>query len=220
MSTVLNKIPTDTWIMTTWNEYLQETENPDRTKAKFYYNKGKLRIEMSPLGNDHASDHYILSHAIGLYAAFNNIELNGKDNCTYEKTGSKSAQPDLSFYIGTTVDAVPYGTTIIELDSYPPPTLVIEIANTSLGDDLGEKRLLYEDLEVQEYWIVDVKNVKIIAFAMEQEGSKRIKQSLVLPDLEIALLEEALRRTRQTNHSRVSAWLLEQFQKKGIGNRE
>ncbi|GEM_PF-2890804 len=35
MSTVLNKIPTDTWIMTTWNEYLQETENPDRTKAKY-----------------------------------------------------------------------------------------------------------------------------------------------------------------------------------------
>ncbi len=214
MSKILAKIPTDTWIIATWNEYLQETENPDYNKAKFYYHKGKLRIEMSPLGHDHACDHSIINHAIHLYAALNNIELNGKDNCTYQKIGSKSAQPDLSFYIGQTANAVPYGTSIIELDSYPPPTLVIEIANTSFGDDLGAKRFLYEDLEVREYWIVDVKNVKIIAFKVEQEGSRKIKKSVVLPNLEIPLLEEALRRTRQSNHSRVSAWLLEQFQKK------
>ncbi len=214
MSKILAKISTDTWIIATWDEYLQETENSDYNKAKFYYHNGKLRIEMSPLGNDHASDHSIINHAIHLYAALNNIELNGKDNCTYQRIGSKSAQPDLSFYIGQTANAVPYGTSIIELNKYPPPTLVIEIANTSFGDDLGAKRFLYEDLEVREYWIVDVKNVKIIAFKVEQEGSRRIQKSVVLPDLEIALLEEALRRTRQSNHSRVSAWLLEQFQKK------
>ncbi len=203
---------TDTWIKATWNEYLQATENPDYTKAKFYYNNGKLRIEMSPLGHDHACDHSIITLAIHLYAAFNKIELNGHDNCTYHKTGHKSSQPDLSFYIGKTANAVPYGTSIIELDTYPPPTLVIEIANTSLADDLGAKRLLYEDLEVTEYWIVDVKNVEIIAFTVEKEGSRRIRTSVVLPNLEIALLEEALRRARQSNHSRVSAWLLEKFQ--------
>ena len=30
----------------------------------------------------------------------------------------------------------------------------------------GKKRLLYEDLAVDEYWIVDVQNVRIIAFAV------------------------------------------------------
>ena len=212
MSTIQTKIPLDTWIRATWEEYLQATENPDYTKAKFYYNNGKLRIEMSPLGNDHASDHALINYAIYLYGAFNKIELNGKDNCTYHKTGFKSVQPDLSFYIGKTTNVIPYGTSIIELDSYPPPTLVIEVANISLGDDLGEKRLLYEDLEVTEYWIVDVKNVQIIAFTVEKEGSRRIEKSVVLPDLEIAVLEEALRRSRQTNHGAVSAWLLEEFQ--------
>ncbi len=211
MSTITTKIPPDTWIKATWDEYLQETENPDYTKAKFYYNNGRLRIEMSPLGHDHACDHALINHAIYLYAAFKSIELNGKNNCTYHKTGWKSVQPDLSFYIGQTANAVPYGTSIIELNTYPPPTLVIEVANTSLGDDLGEKRLLYEELDVTEYWIVDVKNVQIIAFTVEKEGSRRIKQSAVLPDLEIAVLEEALRRSRQTNHGRVSAWLLEEF---------
>ncbi len=212
MSTIQTKIPPDTWIRATWEEYLQATENPDYTKTKFYYNNGRLRIEMSPLGNDHASDHALINYAIYLYGAFNKIELNGKDNCTYHKTGFKSVQPDLSFYIGKTTNVIPYGTSIIELDSYPPPTLVIEVANISLGDDLGEKRLLYEDLEVTEYWIVDVKNVQIIAFTVEKEGSRRIEKSVVLPDLEIAVLEEALRRSRQTNHGAVSAWLLEEFQ--------
>ncbi len=37
MSKIIAKIFTDTWINATWNEYLQETENLDRTKAKFYY---------------------------------------------------------------------------------------------------------------------------------------------------------------------------------------
>lgn len=47
---------------------------------------------------------------------------------------------------------------------------------------------------------------------MANGGSRRITQSQVLLGLEIALLEEALRRTRQMNHGRVSAWLLSQFQ--------
>ena len=212
MSTTLTKIPTDSWIIATWKEYLQATENPDYTKAKFYYNNGRIRIEMSPLGRDHASAHYTISYATYLYAGLKNVQFNGYDNCTYHKTGFRSAQPDLSLYIGDTADAIPYGTGIIELDSYPPPTLVIEIANTSLADDKGEKRLLYEDLGVREYWIVDVQNLQIIAFTMEKQGSRRIKQSAVLPDLEIAVLEETLRRSRETNHGTVGAWLIEQFQ--------
>ena len=212
MNTLATKIHSDTWIAATWDEYIQVTENPDYEKAKFYYYQGKFRIEMSPLGNDHSRDHYIISYAINLYAVLKGINLNGNDNCTYRKTGVREAQPDLSYYIGDTVDAIPYGTSIIDLDNYPPPTLVIEIANTSLADDRGTKRLLYEDLEIQEYWIVDVQSLKIMAFKIENTGSFRITQSQVLPELEIALLEECLRRTRQTNHSKVGAWLLEEFQ--------
>ncbi|MEA5505202.1 Uma2 family endonuclease [Halotia wernerae UHCC 0503] len=89
---------------------------------------------------------------------------------------------------------------------------VIEIANTSLADDKGEKRLLYEDLGVTEYWIVDVRNVQVMAFAVENQGSRRITESQVLPGLAISLLNDALRRTRQMNQGQVCAWLLTQFQ--------
>ena len=167
---------------------------------------------MSPVGNDHASDHTIIIYAIHLFAAIKNIDLNGKDNCTYRKTGFDEAQPDVSYYIGKNADVIPWGTTIIDLDNYPPPTLVIEIANTSLSDDKGNKRLLYEELGVAEYWIIDVQDVEVIAFAMENGGSRRITQSQILPGLAISLLEEAFRRTRQMNHGKVSAWLLSQFQ--------
>lgn len=213
MNTLVNKIPSDTWINASWDEYLQITGNPDYEKAQFYYYQEKLRIEMSPLGNDHASDHSMINYGINIFVAVKGIDLNGKDNCTYRKIGYQEAQPDLSYYIGATVDAVPYGTGVIDLDQYPAPTLVIEIANTSLADDQGSKRLLYEDLGVEEYWIVDVKGLKIIAFKIKNQGSSRIRRSQVLPGLEISLLEECLQRSRQNNHGKVGAWLLEQLQK-------
>jgi Uma2 family endonuclease len=212
MSQLQTKPPTDTWVAATWDEYIQIIEKPEYEKAKGYYHNGQMRIEMPPVGNDHASDHTIIIGAIALFAATKGINLNGKDNCTYRKTGFDEAQPDVSYYIGKNADIVPYGTSIIDLDIYPLPTLVIEVAKTSLADDKGEKRLLYEELGVTEYWIVDVKNVQVIAFAIENGGSRRITQSQVLPGLEISLLNEALRRSRQMNQGQVYAWLLVQFQ--------
>ncbi len=212
MSELKTKLPTDTWVVATWDEYIQAIENPAYEKAKGYYYDGRMRIEMSPVGNDHASDHGIVMFAVYLFAGLKGIPLNGKDNCTYRKAGFNEVQPDASFYIGENANVIPWGTTIINLGIYPPPTLAIEVANTSLADDKGEKRLLYEELEVSEYWIVDVQNIQVIAFAIENKGSRRITQSQVLPGLAISLLEEAFRRTRQMTQNQVVAWLLTQFQ--------
>lgn len=206
------KTPTDTWVHATWDEYVRIIEDPAYEKAKGYYYNGKMRIEMLSVGNDHASDHPIIIYAVHLFAAIKNIDLNGKDNCTYRKTGIDEAQPDVSYYIGKNADVIPWGTTIINLNHYPPPTLAIEVANTSLSDDKGDKRLLYEEVGVAEYWIIDVQNVEVIAFSIENGGSRRITESQVLLGLAISLLEEAFRRTRQMNHGKVSAWLLSQFQ--------
>ncbi|NER08269.1 MAG: Uma2 family endonuclease, partial [Okeania sp. SIO3C4] len=68
--------------------------------------------------------------------------------------------------LGKNADIIPYRTSIIDLEKYPPPDLVIEVANSSFSDDKGEKRILYENIGVREYWIVDVQNVKIIAFSV------------------------------------------------------
>jgi Uma2 family endonuclease len=206
------KILTDTWVVASWDEYLQIINNPIYKKAKSYYHNHRMRIEMSPIGNDHASDHTVIINAASLYAAVKNIPMNGKDNCTFRKTGFQEVQPDVAYYIGDNANVIPYGTSIVDLDIYPIPNLVIEVANTSLADDKGEKRLLYEDLGVDEYWVLDVQNVEIIAFAIQDGGSRRITESRVLPGLKISLLNEAFKRARQTNQSQVIAWLLNQFQ--------
>lgn len=211
MSQVQTKFPTDTWVAATWDEYVQAIEDPACEKAKCYYHNGKVRFEMSPVGSDHSKDHSIILVAASLYASIKGLGMNGHDNCTYRKTGCQEAQPDISYYIGENADVIPWGTNIVNLDIYPPPTLAIEVAKTSLADDKGEKRLLYEDINVAEYWIVDVQHVEIVAFAIADGGSRRIAQSQVLPGLEFSLLEEALRRTRQINQSSVIAWLLSQF---------
>ncbi|HEY9709945.1 MAG TPA: Uma2 family endonuclease [Oculatellaceae cyanobacterium] len=212
MSELQTQLPTDTWVVATWNEYIQTIENPAYEKAKGYYYDGRLRIEMPPVGSDHARDHTIIIFAVNLFASIKGIPLNGRDNCTYRKAGVDEAQPDVSYYIGENADVIPWGTSIIDLNQYPPPNLVIEVAKSSLADDRGEKRLLYEELGVNEYWIIDVQNIRVMAFEIADDGSRRITQSQVLPGLAISLLEEAFSRTRQMNQTQVGAWLLTQCQ--------
>lgn len=213
MSRVTNlQIPTDTWVVANWEEYLQVLDSLGEQKTKSYYYCNHIRLEMLPVSNDHARDHSIILYAVNLFATLKNIKLNSNDNCSYRKPRVREAQPDISFYIGNSAKSVPWGTGIVNLDKYPPPNLVIEVAKTSLFDDQGNKRSLYEALGVEEYWIVDVEQGKILAFAMDTKGSFRISQSQVLSELDISLLETALQHSRQISHSEVGAWLLTQFQ--------
>ena len=97
------------------------------------------------------------------------------------------------------------------MDTIAPPDIAIEIADTSLNDDLGQKRLLYEDMEIPEYWIVDVENIRIVAFQIVKNGSRRITDSQVLPGLAISVLREALQMNRTMDQAQVGSWLMEKF---------
>ncbi len=118
MSKTQTQLPTDTWITATWQEYIQTIQDQSYKKAKSYYKNGKFRIEMSPLGNDHANDHLLIIAAVTLFTIMKNITLTGKDNCTYRKTELREAQPDVSYYIGENADVVPWEASIIDLDIY------------------------------------------------------------------------------------------------------
>jgi Uma2 family endonuclease len=212
MTQLQTPILSDTWLATPWDAYVQLIEDPAYAKAKGYYYQGHMRIEMLPVGFDHAKDHSVLAFAINLFAILKAIPLTIADNCSYRKAGLRECQPDLSCYVGKRSNSVPSGTNIVNLDRYPAPDLVSEISKTTLLDDLGTKRSLYEALGVSEYWVADVENVQIMAYSMNLDGSQRIAQSQVLPDLKIATLDEALRRSRQTDQSAVGSWLMAQFQ--------
>ena len=212
MTLLQTKLLTDTWVTATWDEFIQISEDPAYKKAKCYYRNGQMRFEMG-IGPNHAKDNTITIFAVNLFCTIKAIAVNGLDNCSYRKPGVREAQPDISYYIGERSQLAPTGTAIANLDNVPPPDLAIEVADTSLADDIGAKRLLYEELQVAEYWVVDVQNAQIIAFAIiANNGSRRITQSEILPGLSISLLEEALQRSRDENQAQVGAWLLAQFQ--------
>jgi Uma2 family endonuclease len=63
----------------------------------------------------------------------------------------REAQPDVSYYVGEKAVSAPQGSSVVNLDQTPPPDLAIKVADSSLNDDLGKKRLLYEELGVVEY---------------------------------------------------------------------
>lgn len=212
MSAVESPILTDSWILMDWDAFVSQSEDPALAKAKSYYFQGYGRFEMLPVGRGHAGDHVMVGNAINLFCILKAIPIRMFDNCSYHKTGQDKCQPDLSAYLYAKAKAVPATGGIVDLDKSSAPDLAIEIANASLLDDLGNKRSLYEELGVAEYWVVDVKKAKVTAFEMLEQGSQRTKISQVLPEFEIAVLEEALRRSREADQSQVGAWLLQQFQ--------
>lgn len=206
------QILTDQWVKATWEEYLEMVYNPIFEQARGYYHNGQMRIEMAPIGFDHSSDNTTVTLVASLFGIAKGIPLLGLTNCSFRKVGVRACQPDLSYYIGERAGIIPKGTEVVNLNQYPPPDLVIEIAKTSLADDLEEKRGLYEALEISEYWVVDVQNAKVIAFAIAGGNSRSTNQSQVLPSLAFTLVEEALRQSHPGDQSQVVTWLLTQLQ--------
>jgi Uma2 family endonuclease len=212
MTLLPTQVPLETWLPAPWEEFVKIADDPASAKLKGYYYNGRMRFEPMSTGSDHSNDHALMMFAISFFAASQRIPMTAKDGCSYRKTGFNEFQPDASYYIGERADAIPWGTRVIDLDVYPLPNLAIEISDTSLADDLGAKRLQYEELGIPEYWIVNVQTLQIIAFAVAIDQSIRhIRESQVLPGLKLEILEQALRRSRQENQSATTAWLMEQF---------
>ena len=211
----ISELITDQWISATWEEFVQVLENPLYAESRCYYDKNQIkqmRIEAMPVGSEHADDNTLIIFAVSLYCTLAAIPARGLTNCSYVKTGVQGCQPDISYYIGEAAALAPRSSSIVSLDESPVPNLVIEISSSTLSDDLGKKRLLYEKLGVSEYWVVDVQEVKIIAFEMMADGgSRQITVSKLLGGFAIADLEEALNLSREKSQSEVGAWLLQKY---------
>ncbi len=213
MNQTASLIPSDTWISATWDEYLRALADPLHEKSKGYYSNGRMRLEMQQaVGFDHSQDHGVIAGAIYLYGILKGIAFTALDNCSFRKSGYAEFQPDLAYYVGAKAKAIPSGTNIVNLDQYPGPDLVIEVAKSSWLDDRTVKRVLYEDIGIAEYWIVNVEIAAIMAYQMRDRGSHQIDSSLIFPGLAISTLNQALQQSRTLDQSQVGAWLMAQFQ--------
>jgi Uma2 family endonuclease len=202
---------TDTWVPATWEGFLAVVDRPEAENARCYYDAGWMRIETMPIGFAHGRNNSLLASVVSLYGTLRNLPFVSITNGSFRKAGERECQPDLAFYIGAELPNIPRSNRPIDVNLYGPPTLVIEVSSTTLSDDLGQKRLLYERLAVQEYWVVNVEAATVIAFAIADGGSRQIQLSAVLPGLSISVVEAALRLSHTEDDGAVNRWLLQQF---------
>jgi Putative restriction endonuclease len=206
------KLITNTWIEADWENYITTIKSPEHKKYQGYYYNGYMRIEDLFIGADVARSKPLIYFAILLFGMAKEIPISGFVNCSYRKIEVREYQPDVSFYIGDRASLSPTGKSVVNLDEQATPNLVIEISNTTLEDDLGAKRLLYEEMGIDEYWVVDVQNTLIYAFTMIDRGSRRIDNSLVLPGLSIDTITTALNLSKEQDQSQIGKWLMSEFQ--------
>jgi Uma2 family endonuclease len=204
----LQTIPTETWVKASWEDFLTFADDPTLVSGRFYYDEGEMRIEMAPLGSAHGQDNSLISTIIVLVAALKNIPIKELTNTSFRKKGIRECQPDIAFYIGKNLRFPTRNNAPVDLNELDPPTLVVEIAASSLDDDIGRKRQLYERLGVQEYWVVNVEAGRVMAFRISQGKSDRIHESQVLPGLAISLVEEGLKRSQTEDDGAITRWLL------------
>lgn len=205
-------LATDTWWgKVSWEEYIALAKNPAYADGRFYYHQGLLRIEMSPLGPRYGRQNSLISKAVSFFATIKNIRIVEFANTSFSKAGLAEFQPDLAFYIGSGLKVPSLTDAPVDLQQYDPPTLVVEIGDSTVSDELGRKRLLYEESGIQEYWVDDLSVGEIIALTMKNGHSGRIRESRVLPGLSISLVEEALKRGEIDDDTKINLWLLKIF---------
>lgn len=213
---------TDDWVQSTWDKFLElcdpsrvsQGDRLDLEKAKFYYDDGWMRIESMPTGSGHSQDNTLLSQVVSLFGVFRTVRIKGFTGGSFRRAGLRECQPDLAFYIADEIPTPfpPKTTEPIDVEKFGAPTLAIEISASTLNDDLGKKRLLYERFGVREYWVVDVQSAIVTAFAVADGGSRQIQVSQVLPGLSMGTIEEALQRSQTEDDTEVNRWLMQQFQ--------
>ena len=204
----------DTWVKASWDEFIAFADEPSLEKGRFYYDHSLMRIEMSPVGPTHAHENSIVTNVIRLFATLTNIIIYEYTNCSFRKKNNAEFQPDVAFYIGSGLKIPPRNNAPVNLNEFDLPTLVVEISSTTIHDDLGRKRLLYERLGIKEYWVIDAYTAEVFAFAIADGRSGRITRSQVLEGLEIAVVEEALQRSHTNeDDGAIARWLLQTFAK-------
>lgn len=120
----------DAWVQANWDSFLALAEEPVLSLAKFYYNDGWMRVEMSPVGPAHARDNSLLAQIVGVFALTCDLRVESYITPSLRKSGLQEAQPDLAFYINQS--GVPtLGTRPIDLGTTEPPALVVEVSATT-----------------------------------------------------------------------------------------
>jgi Uma2 family endonuclease len=196
----------------TWEDYLNYDDNfhDELSELKLFFNDNYLWWEMGKEGINHSSVSQLFSMLFFAWLIrFPELKISDLGNCVIEKPKTKAASPDIVFYVGENTPIWEEGEPRkIDLKKWRVPDLVGEVSDTTLATDLDEKKQIYLDLGIPEYWVIDVKSQRIIAFRLNEMGKyKQIDKSVALPGLSMSLIEETLRVLKNNNYKNANAAL-------------
>jgi Uma2 family endonuclease len=202
------------WQPATWEDYLDFVNNPDSQDYNISFNQGYLWIDMGNEGINHARFNELLTLVFGFWFARQPdllVDLLG--GCVIEKPNQRAASPDKVLYIGENSPKWQEGEPRrINLEQWRVPDLVGEISDTTLAIDLDEKKQLYAGLGIPEYWVIDIRGKRAIAFRLQDNGKyQEINISIALNGLPIALLELTLEQLEKTNNFNAAFWFSQQI---------
>jgi Putative restriction endonuclease len=199
----------------TWQDYVAVRDNPDIDWRKIAFYQGWLWVDMGTEGLGHASFSDLMTMIFGFWAFLHpEVVLQSYGRCLIENPETHACAPDLVLYKGENIPKWKAGQPQrIILDRDRLPDLVGEIADTTLGIDLDEQKQLYASLGIAEYWVIDVKGMRLFAFGLTATGIYQpIQVSQVLTGLAIALVEQTLERLAALTNTAAANWLMQQLQ--------
>jgi Uma2 family endonuclease len=199
----------------TWQDYVAVRDHPDLNWRKIAFHQHWLWVDMGHEGMGHSGTNDLIT-ALFAFWAFLHPEgvLQSYGGCVLEKPETHSCAPDLVLYKGEPIPRwQPGEPRRILLDRHRLPDLVGEVADTTLGIDLDEQKHLYASLGIAEYWVIDVKGLRIFAFGLTDKGLyAEICISQVLPGLAIDLVEQTLERSQQETNTAAASWFMQRSQ--------
>ncbi|MEO0988169.1 MAG: Uma2 family endonuclease [Cyanobacteria bacterium J06639_14] len=199
----------------TWQEYVSVRDSANINWQKIAFHQGWLWIDMGAEGPNHASFSDLMTAVFFVWAFLHpDIAFQSYGRCLIENPETQACAPDLVLYKGENIPRwQPGEPRRILLRRDRLPDLVGEIADTTLNLDLDEQKQLYASLKVPEYWVIDVKGLRLFAFGLNAEGIYQpIQISQVLTGLPIALVEKTLEQLTTETNTAAANWLMQQLQ--------
>jgi Uma2 family endonuclease len=197
------------WQVATWEDYVTYRDQPHSERVRLFFNGTHLLIDMGNEGINHSKVSDLLTLLFGFWFTFQDQQTaESLGRCLLEKHQMRAVAPDLVLYIGENIPQWQEGEPRrIDLNQWRVPDLVGEISDTTLATDLDEKKKLYADLEIPEYWVIDVKGKQVFAFRLQTDKTyQQITNSIALKDLPIVLLEETLQQLSQGTNISAANW--------------
>ncbi|TVQ64748.1 MAG: Uma2 family endonuclease [Spirulina sp. DLM2.Bin59] len=198
----------------TWQDYEAIRDNPTLDWRKISFYQGWLWVNMGAEGPNHAAFSDLMTAFFFMWAFLHpEVPLQSYGRCLIDRPDTHACAPDLVLYKGDDLPKLQPGEPRrISLDRHRLPDLVGEIADTTLSLDLDEQKQLYASLGIPEYWVIDVKGMRIFAFGLTESGRyEAISESQVLTGLAIALLEQTLERMNEGTNTAAANWLMGQL---------